>query len=46
LYYLVAYHREWFEFVHLYLAPILMTISAFIFFAWWAMGCRDDVKSA
>jgi exosortase family protein XrtM len=46
LYYLVAYHREWFEFVHLYLAPTLMTIGAFIFFAWWAIGCRNDVKPA
>ena len=46
LYFLIAYHRDWFEFVHLYLAPTLMTIGAFIFFAWWAIGCRYDVKPA
>jgi exosortase family protein XrtM len=46
IYFLVAYHPEWFEFVHVYLAPTLMTLFAFIFFAWWAMGCRDDAKPA
>jgi exosortase family protein XrtM len=44
IYFLVAYHQEWFEFVHVYLAPALMTIVAFIFFAWWAIGCRDVAK--
>ncbi|WP_347989696.1 exosortase family protein XrtM [Methylomonas sp. AM2-LC] len=46
IYFLVAYHREWFEFVHVYLAPTLMTLFAFIFFAWWAIGCRDVAKPA
>jgi exosortase family protein XrtM len=46
IYFLVAYHQEWFEFVHVYLAPTLMTLVAFIFFAWWAIGCRDVAKPA
>ena len=44
LYFVEAYRREWFEFAHLYMAPTLMLLAAFIFFAWWAMGCRNDVK--
>jgi exosortase family protein XrtM len=44
LYYLIAYQHEWFEFVHLYLAPTLISIVAFIFFLWWAMGCRNNVN--
>ncbi len=46
LYFLVAYRGEWFEFVHLYMAPTLMLLAAFIFFAWWAVGCSNDVKPA
>ena len=46
LYFLEVYRREWFEFAHLYLAPTLMLLLVFIFFAWWAMGCRNDVKPA
>jgi exosortase family protein XrtM len=46
LYFLVAYQREWFEFVHLYLAPTLILLIIFIFFTWWAIGCRNAIKSA
>jgi exosortase family protein XrtM len=41
LYFIIAYKREWFELTHLYLAPTLMTISAVIYFTWWAIGCRN-----
>lgn len=46
LYFLIAYHREWFEFVHLYLAPTLITLAACIFYAWWAFGSKDVAQSS
>lgn len=46
LYFLIAYHRDWFEFVHLYLAPTLITLAACIFYAWWAFGSKDVAQSS
>ena len=38
LYFVVAYHNDWFLLVHTYLAPTLFIIVACLFFAWWALG--------
>lgn len=38
LYFVVAYHRDWFQVIHTYLAPTLLIIMACLFFAWWAWG--------
>ena len=46
LYFLMAYHRSWFEWMHLYLAPGLMLLATLLFFAWWAISCRDVAESA
>ena len=36
LYFVVAYHREWFLPVHTYFAPTLIIIISVVFFSWWA----------
>ncbi|MGD0961756.1 MAG: exosortase family protein XrtM [Methylomonas sp.] len=46
LYFIVAYRRDWFEFVHVYLAPSLMTLGVLIYFAWWTFACRHDAEPA
>jgi exosortase family protein XrtM len=38
LYFVVAYHNDWFQVTHTYLAPTLLIIVACLFFAWWALG--------
>ena len=38
LYFVVAYHSEWFSLIHTYLAPTLMVIVGGSYFAWWAFG--------
>lgn len=38
LYFIVAYHPDWFLLIHTYLAPTLIVIVACAYFAWWAFG--------
>ena len=38
LYYVAAYHFDWFTLFHTYLAPTLMIIVTCLFFVWWALG--------
>ena len=43
LYFVVAYHRDWFQVVHTYLAPTLIIALGCLFFAWWAFtSSRTD----
>ena len=42
LYFVVAYHNDWFQIIHTYLAPTLLIIVACLFFAWWALGASKD----
>jgi exosortase family protein XrtM len=43
LYFVVAYHNDWFTVIHTYLAPTLLIIIACLFFAWWAWGSSNPV---
>lgn len=43
LYFVVAYHNDWFTVIHTYLAPTLLIIVACLFFAWWAWGSARPV---
>jgi exosortase family protein XrtM len=43
LYFVVAYHNDWFTVIHTYLAPTLLIIIACLFFAWWAWGSSTPV---
>lgn len=36
LYFVVAYRPDWFELIHVYLAPTLIIILVCIFYGWWA----------
>jgi len=38
LYFFNAYHPEWFQMIHVYLAPTLMVMAGCAYFAWWAFG--------
>jgi exosortase family protein XrtM len=44
LYFVVAYHKDWFLLVHTYLAPTLLIVLACLFFAWWALGATHNVN--
>jgi exosortase family protein XrtM len=44
LYFVVAYHNDWFNLIHTYLAPTLLIIIACLFFAWWAWGSSPPVN--
>lgn len=35
LYFILAYHKHWFQMVHTYLLPTLIVILCGIFFLWW-----------
>ena len=41
LYFAIAYYPDWFQLIHVYLAPTLMVIVACAYFAWWAFGSTD-----
>ena len=43
LYFVVAYHNDWFNLIHTYLAPSLLIVIACLFFAWWAWGSSKAV---
>jgi len=38
LYFVIAYHGEWFLLAHTYLAPTLLVLLTCLYFAWWASG--------
>jgi exosortase family protein XrtM len=41
LYFVMAYHPDWFSLIHTYLAPTLMVIVACAYFALWAFSSSD-----
>jgi exosortase family protein XrtM len=41
LYFVIAYHADWFLLIHTYLAPTLMIILGCSYFAWWAFGSTN-----
>lgn len=43
LYFVIAYHPDWFLLIHTYLAPTLMIIIGCCYFAWWAFGSTNRV---
>lgn len=43
LYFVIAYHADWFLLIHTYLAPTLMIILGCCYFAWWAFGSTNKV---
>lgn len=43
LYFVVAYHNDWFLLIHTYLAPTLMILAGCCYFAWWAFGAANTV---
>ncbi len=45
LYFVVAYHREWFLPIHTYFAPTLIILISCLFFAWWAMMANEPSAS-
>ncbi|ANE58012.1 MULTISPECIES: exosortase family protein XrtM [Methylomonas] len=36
LYFVIAYHPDWLQLLHIYVAPTLMVIVGCLYFAWWA----------
>ena len=44
LYFVIAYHPDWFSLVHTYLAPTFMVIAGVAYFAWWAFGSADQIN--
>ncbi len=43
LYFVIAYHSDWFQLIHTYVAPTLMVIAGCFYFAWWAFGSTNNV---
>ncbi len=43
LYFVIAYHLDWFLLVHVYLAPTLMVLVGCCFFAWWAFASTEKI---
>jgi exosortase family protein XrtM len=41
LYFVIAYQPDWFQLVHVYLAPTLMVLVGCCYFAWWAFGSTE-----
>lgn len=41
LYFVIAYHSEWFQLIHTYVAPTLMVVLGYFYFAWWAFGSTN-----
>lgn len=42
LYFVIAYHPEWFQFIHTYVAPTLMVLLGCFYFAWWALASTNS----
>ena len=43
LYFIIAYQPDWFQSVHVYLAPTLMVMVGCCYFAWWAFGSTNKI---
>ncbi len=43
LYFVIAYQPDWFQLVHVYLAPTLMVLVGCCYFAWWAFGSTNKI---
>jgi exosortase family protein XrtM len=43
LYFVIAYQADWFQLVHVYLAPTLMVMVGCCYYAWWAFGSMNKV---
>ncbi|WP_347985817.1 exosortase family protein XrtM [Methylomonas sp. AM2-LC] len=43
LYFVIAYHPGWFQFIHAYLAPTFMVITSCAYFILWALGSVNKV---
>ena len=41
LYFVIAYQPDWFQLIHVYLAPTLMVLVGCCYFAWWAFGATE-----
>lgn len=42
LYFIIAYHPDWFQLIHSYVAPTLMVVLGCFYFAWWAFGSTNQ----
>lgn len=43
LYFVIAYRPDWFQLIHVYLAPTLMVLVGCCYFAWWAFGATENI---
>jgi exosortase family protein XrtM len=43
LYFVIAYRPDWFQLIHVYLAPTLMVLVGCCYFAWWAFGSTEKI---
>jgi exosortase family protein XrtM len=43
LYFVLAHQADWFQLLHVYLAPTWMVIMGCSYFAWWAFGSTNTV---
>jgi exosortase family protein XrtM len=46
LYFVIAYRPDWFQLIHVYLAPTLMVLVGCCYFAWWAFGATEKTYEA
>ena len=42
LYFVIAHHSDWFQLIHIYLAPTFMVIVGCTYFAWWGFNSLDN----
>jgi exosortase family protein XrtM len=43
LYFVIAYQPDWFQLIHVYLAPTLMVMVGCYYFVWWAFGSTEKM---
>jgi exosortase family protein XrtM len=43
LYFVIAHQADWFQLIHVYLAPTWMVMMGCCYFAWWAFGSTNKV---
>lgn len=46
LYFVIAYHHDWFQLIHTYFAPTLIIAVASLFFAWWSFGASRTIHES
>jgi exosortase family protein XrtM len=44
LYFVIAYHPDWFSLIHTYLAPTFMVMTGCTYFAWWMYNSVNQVN--